>query len=85
MKKSRYQEEQIIALLKEVGAGARVQDAIFKLGLTTPYEDGSGHQKPGADSFRSSFVPHKGPPSWKQTFLVGSWRQPGRGAGIRSR
>ena len=25
---------------------------------------------PGADSFRSSFVPHEGRPSWKRTFLV---------------
>ena len=34
MKKSRYTEEQIIATLKEVDAGAKVQDVIRKLGVT---------------------------------------------------
>jgi putative transposase len=34
MKKSRYKEEQIIAVLKEVDAGAKVQDVIRRLGVT---------------------------------------------------
>jgi len=34
MKKSRYTEEQIIATLKEVDAGAKVHDVIRKLGIT---------------------------------------------------
>jgi len=34
MKKSRYKEEQIIAVLKEVDAGAKVQDVVRKLGIT---------------------------------------------------
>lgn len=34
MKKSRYTEEQIIATLREVDAGAKVQDVIRKLGIT---------------------------------------------------
>src|SRR5215470_6950650 len=34
MKKSRYKEEQIIAVLKEVDAGAKVQDVIRRLGET---------------------------------------------------
>ncbi len=34
MKKSRYTEEQIIAVLKEVDAGAKVQDVVRKLGIT---------------------------------------------------
>lgn len=33
MKKSRYTEEQIIATLKQVDAGAKVQDVIRKLGI----------------------------------------------------
>jgi putative transposase len=34
MKESRYTEEQIIATLREVDAGAKVQDVIRKLGIT---------------------------------------------------
>jgi putative transposase len=34
MKKSRYTEEQIIATLKQVDAGAKVQDVIRKLGVS---------------------------------------------------
>jgi putative transposase len=34
MKKSRYTEEQIIATLREVDAGSKVQDVIRKLGIT---------------------------------------------------
>ena len=34
MKKSRYKEEQIIAVLKEVDAGAKVQDVVRRLGIT---------------------------------------------------
>jgi putative transposase len=34
MKKSRYKEEQIIAVLKEVDAGGKVQDVVRKLGIT---------------------------------------------------
>jgi putative transposase len=34
MKKSRYKEEQIIAVLKEVDAGGKVQDVIRKLGIS---------------------------------------------------
>jgi putative transposase len=34
MKKSRFKEEQIIAILKEVEAGAHVQDVIRKLGVS---------------------------------------------------
>jgi putative transposase len=34
MKKSRYKEEQIIAMLKEVDAGAKVQDVIRRLGIS---------------------------------------------------
>ncbi len=34
MKKSRYKEEQIIAVLKEVDAGAKVQDVVRKLGIS---------------------------------------------------
>ena len=34
MKKSRYTDEQIIAVLKEVDAGAKVQDVIRRLGVT---------------------------------------------------
>jgi putative transposase len=34
MKKSRYTEEQIIGTLREVDAGAKVQDVIRKLGIT---------------------------------------------------
>ncbi len=34
MKKSRYKEEQIIAVLKEVDAGTKVQDVVRKLGIT---------------------------------------------------
>jgi len=34
MKKSRYKEEQTIAVLKEVDAGAKVQDVIRRLGVT---------------------------------------------------
>jgi putative transposase len=34
MKKSRYTEEQIIATLREVDAGTKVQDVIRKLGIT---------------------------------------------------
>jgi putative transposase len=34
MKKSRYKEEQIIAVLKEVDAGAKVHDVIRRLGIS---------------------------------------------------
>jgi len=34
MKKSRYTEEHIIGVLKEVDAGAKVQDVVRKLGIT---------------------------------------------------
>jgi putative transposase len=34
MKKSRHTEEQIIAVLKEVDAGAKVQDVVRRLGVT---------------------------------------------------
>jgi putative transposase len=34
MKKSRYTEEQIIGTLKQVDAGAKVQDVIRKLGVS---------------------------------------------------
>jgi len=34
MKRSRFREEQIIAVLKEVDAGAKVQDVIRRLGVT---------------------------------------------------
>jgi putative transposase len=34
MKKSRYKEEQIIAVLKEVDAGAKVQDVVRRLGVS---------------------------------------------------
>jgi putative transposase len=34
MKKSRYKEEQIVAVLKEVDAGGKVQDVIRKLGIS---------------------------------------------------
>jgi putative transposase len=34
MKKSRYTDEQIIAVLKEVDAGAKVQDVVRRLGIT---------------------------------------------------
>ncbi len=34
MKKSRYTEEQIIATLKEVDAGAKLQDVVRRLGVT---------------------------------------------------
>ena len=34
MKKSRYKEEQIIAVLKEVDAGAKLQDVIRRLGIS---------------------------------------------------
>jgi putative transposase len=34
MKKSRYKEEQIIAVLKEVDAGAKLQDVVRRLGIT---------------------------------------------------
>jgi putative transposase len=34
MKKSRYKEEQIIAVLKEVDAGAKLQDVTRRLGIS---------------------------------------------------
>jgi putative transposase len=34
MKKSRYKEEQIIAVLKEVDAGAKLQDVVRRLGIS---------------------------------------------------
>jgi putative transposase len=34
MKKSRYKEEQIIAVLKEVDAGTKLQDVVRRLGVT---------------------------------------------------
>jgi putative transposase len=34
MKKSRYKEEQIIAVLKEVDAGAKLQDVCRRLGVS---------------------------------------------------
>lgn len=47
MKKSRYTEEQIIATLKEVDAGTKVQDVIRKLGITeqTCYRAGARHPR----------------------------------------
>jgi putative transposase len=34
MKKSRYKEEQIIAVLKEVDAGGKLQDVVRRLGIS---------------------------------------------------
>jgi putative transposase len=34
MKKSRYKEEQIIAVLREVDAGAKLQDVVRRLGVS---------------------------------------------------
>ena len=34
MKKSRYKEEQIIAVLKEVDTGAKLQDVVRRLGVS---------------------------------------------------
>jgi putative transposase len=34
MKKNRYKEEQIIAVLKEVDAGAKLQDVVRRLGVS---------------------------------------------------
>lgn len=34
MKKSRYKEEQIIAVLKEVDAGTKLQDVVRRLGIS---------------------------------------------------
>jgi putative transposase len=34
MKKSRYKEEQIIAVLKEVDAGTKLQDVVRRLGVS---------------------------------------------------
>jgi putative transposase len=34
MKKTRYKEEQIIAVLKEVDAGAKLQDVVRRLGVS---------------------------------------------------
>jgi putative transposase len=34
MKKSRYKEEQIIAVLKEVDAGAKLQDVVRRMGIS---------------------------------------------------
>ena len=34
MKKSRYKEEQIIAVLKEVDVGAKLQDVVRRLGIS---------------------------------------------------
>jgi putative transposase len=34
MRKSRFKEEQIIAVLKEVEAGAKLQDVVRRLGVT---------------------------------------------------
>ncbi len=34
MKKSRYKEEQIIGVLKEVDAGAKLQDVVRRLGVS---------------------------------------------------
>jgi len=34
MKKSRYKEEQIIAVLKEVEAGGKLQDVVRRLGIS---------------------------------------------------
>jgi putative transposase len=34
MKKSRYKEEQIIAVLKEVDAGSKLQDVVRRLGIS---------------------------------------------------
>ena len=34
MKKSRYKEEQIIAILKEVEAGGKLQDVVRRLGVS---------------------------------------------------
>jgi len=46
--------------------------------LHTPRADRNGHEKPGADRFRPSFVPHEGRSSFWRTSLIARPRQTAR-------